>query len=165
MHEAQLPPITDFSWQDVERACSLVVRWIANQRRQLDMLVAIERGGCIPGVILAHRLAMEGFMTLSVRTTSTDVPYAPRRADGPQVDEGPLHLDGQAVLLVDDVTNTGTTLRVARERLGRAGCHEVVTAVLAWDCWGGHSLEADYAARHTDGWVRFPWEREPSRSS
>lgn len=63
------------------------------------------------------------------------------------------------VLLIDDVTNTGATVCLAVRHLKEEGCAAVITAAVAWDRFRGHKPEVNFAARYTDNWVVFPWER------
>jgi uncharacterized protein len=67
-------------------------------------------------------------------------------------------MDDATVLIVDDVADTGHTLKMVNdfcvERVG-----EVRTAVLYEK---SHSLvKCDYVWKRTDEWINFPWSTEP----
>ncbi|WP_243666043.1 phosphoribosyltransferase [Vulcanisaeta sp. JCM 16159] len=60
------------------------------------------------------------------------------------------------MLVVDDVTDTGKTLAVARDILRFYGAREVRTATLYVKPWS--KIKPDYYVGTTDKWILFPWE-------
>jgi hypothetical protein len=78
------------------------------------------------------------------------------RLELPMPDVGDV--DGAKVLVVDDVADTGRTLELVHDFCA-GHVAEARTAVL---CAKPHSvIECDYAWRHTDKWINFPWSTEP----
>ncbi len=85
-------------------------------REEVDAVVAIARGGTVPGALVAYRL--ERPLRL-LRLSFRDDANAPRREAPEPV--GPVpDVRGLRVVLVDDVSVSGATLRRARELLGAA---------------------------------------------
>jgi len=61
------------------------------------------------------------------------------------------------VLVVDDVTDTGESLRVVQSHLEERGATEVKTATVYYKPWS--LVVPDYYEKETRSWVVFPWER------
>src|SRR5262249_14252925 len=70
----------------------------------------------------------------------------------------PLDLAGARVLVVDDVADTGATLRVAQQ-FCTGHAVEVRCAVLYEK--PGSVIRCEYVWRRTDRWITFPWSPEP----
>jgi len=83
-------------------------------RDEVDAVVAIARGGIVPGALIAYRL--ERPLRL-LRLTFRDDANAPKTAAPQPLSDAP-DVRGQRIVLVDDVTVSGATLRRARELLG-----------------------------------------------
>jgi uncharacterized protein len=133
-----------------------------------ELLVAVERGGLVPGVMLSHRLGGLPLTTLGVRATLDDRVYAIK---GPaSVFRHPaLSMQHRNVLLIDDIVGSGRSLAVARavieqeqpSRLRTATCF--VNADHTQDV--DPSAVADYVGRIYRGWLVFPWEIAPAVQS
>jgi hypoxanthine phosphoribosyltransferase len=67
-------------------------------------------------------------------------------------------VSGRRVLIVDEVSSTGETLRIVREKVAGLGAVEVRTAVLYAHTWGID--EPDYIALISDALLLNPWDRE-----
>ena len=85
-------------------------------RDEVDAVVAVARGGTVPGALIAYRL--ERPLRL-MRLTFRDDRNAPERDAPEPVGELP-DVRGQRIVLVDDVTVSGATLRRAAALLGAA---------------------------------------------
>jgi len=68
----------------------------------------------------------------------------------------PPTVEGKIVLLVDDVADTGESLRAAYECLKAKGARQVETAVLHVKPW--RKFHPSFFVRETDAWVVYPWE-------
>lgn len=122
-----------------------------------DWLVCIARGGLLIGGALGYALPRKNLATINVEFY-TDVD---ERLDVPVVLPPVLDLvdlENTSVLVVDDVADTGETLRMVVELL-RPSVAEVRSAVLYEK--SRSSIRPDYAWRKTDAWINFPWSTEP----
>ena len=116
-----------------------------------DWLVAIARGGLVVGGALAYAMGHKNIVTVNVEFyTGID-----ERLDVPVELPPVLNLDDIAnrrVLIVDDVADTGETLKLVIDKCNRA-CSEVRSAVLyEKPC---SIVRADYVWKHTDQWIDF----------
>lgn len=122
-----------------------------------DVVVAVARGGLVPGGAVAYALGSKGVGTLNVEFY-TDIG---RTLDDPRV--LPPFMDthdlgGSRVLVVDDVADSGRTLELVLRMLAGHGA-EVRSAVLYSK--PRSIVRPDYAWRETDRWITFPWSAEP----
>lgn len=122
-----------------------------------DVVVAIARGGLLPGGAMAYALGTKAVGTLNVEFyTGIDERLPDPVVLPPLLDTAALH--GLRALVVDDVADTGETLALV-QRLMTAHCDEVRTAVLYAK---SHSVvDPDFVWRRTDRWITFPWSAQP----
>lgn len=118
-------------------------------RDAVDVVVAVGRGGGVPGALVAYQL---GKPLRLLRLTFRDDANAPRAAAPEPLGDVP-DVRGQRVVLVDDVTVSGATLRRARELLGAA---QVVTVAFK-----GRPGSADVVLfPDVPTCVRWPWAED-----
>lgn len=147
------------NWNDIEYLSRRLAHIIKSSGFAPEIIVGIQRGGCIPAVFLSHLLEVRDFCTLGVKTTISEGIQAHRQTPT-IIDDSSMHrVAGKRVLLVDDVTNTGATLTVAKDCVLAFGCKEVKVAVLVWDMSNVQSCLADYYGTTVNAWVVFPWEK------
>lgn len=122
-----------------------------------EVVVAVARGGLVPGGAMAYALGTKGVGTLNVEFY-TDIG---KTLDDPRV-LPPLmdtsELPGSRVLVVDDVADSGRTLALVMDMLARQGA-EARSAVLYTK--PRSIITPDYSWRDTDRWITFPWSAEP----
>ncbi|MDQ2648462.1 MAG: phosphoribosyltransferase [Actinomycetota bacterium] len=122
-----------------------------------DWLVCIARGGLMLGGALGYALPRKNLATINVEFY-TDVD---ERLDVPVVLPPVLDLvdlSDTRVLVVDDVADTGETLRLVVDLLAPSVA-EVRSVVLYEKSRSVHRPE--YVWRRTDAWINFPWSTEP----
>lgn len=119
-----------------------------------DLVIAISRGGFIPARVLCDVLGI--FNLTSIRV----VHYrGPADMEPVATVKYPVCIPvaGQRLLVVDDVNDTGDTLRAARAHLEALGPAEVRMAVLHEKV--GSPVRAEYAGGVIDEWrwLIYPW--------
>lgn len=151
--------VTTLSWRDIEHCCIKIKDCIQDLKLNIEAIVCIQRGGCIPGVILSHLLNVEECYVINIRTTSSEEIRA-KRLDTPvlYIPDALKGISEKTVLLIDDVTNTGNTLKYAKDEISKFNPSICLTAVLVWDGDNNNECKADIYAKYTPGWVIFPWE-------
>lgn len=151
--------VTYLSWRDIEEACKNINEQISCANYKIDIIVSIQRGGCIPGVILSHLLCVPEYYSIGIRTTSSDK-IKSKRLLSPIIFKASAlkNVQGKNVLIIDDVTNTGSTLQIAKKEILEYNPIDCKTSVLVWDGDNSINCQADFYAIFTPGWVVFPWE-------
>jgi len=139
------------TWEEFGRT----VREFAEDIRaqfQPELVVGIARGGVIVGAVLASALQVDFFPIKISRRVMLEV-----------VSEEPLLLikpyryaAGKRVLLVDDVSRSGETMRIAQRALERFGPAEVRTA--AYADYPGDGYEPDFFKLQLEAPLAFPWD-------
>jgi len=145
------------TWMDVQRLSEKLADQIAETGFRPDIIVAVSRGGFDPARILSDELNIRSLASLQV------IYYAGvnERNDKPQV-KYPLNADiaGLNVLVVDDVADSGNSLKVVKEYVERLGPREVRIATLHHKPWS--TFEPDFFAESADKWIIYPWEPRES---
>lgn len=152
------PAVVTLQWIDFDMLCRKLADQVRKSGFVPEVIVGIQRGGCVPAVFLAHLLQVQTFCSFGIRTTSTDAVRSTREKPRVTSRTALKCVRGKHVLIVDDVTNSGTTLETAKAEVGRFGASSYKTAVVIWDGDGSSGCAADYVAEYTPGWVTFPWE-------
>lgn len=117
-----------------------------------NLILGIARGGWIPARILSDLLDTRNLTSIRVEFYSTINSRRPH----PVITEGtstPI-LD-KRLLLVDDVADTGESLRLVQDTVSR-DAEEVKTLTIFRKPWS--AITPAFFARETTAWVVFPWE-------
>ena len=142
---------------DVQRLSENLAHQIAESGFRPDIIVAVSRGGFDPARILSDELNIRSLASLQI------IYYAGvnERNDRPQV-KYPLNADiaGLNVLVVDDVADSGNSLKLVKEYVMSLDPREVKIATLHYKPWS--SFEPDYYAESAEKWIIYPWEPRES---
>ena len=150
--------LTYLTWGNIEDYCKKLTNLIKNSNFKPEIIVGIQRGGCITGVLLSHLLNIEDFCTIGIRSTASDDVRA-QRIKPIIYDSFSLQLiTGKKVLLVDDIADTSVTLIEAKKELYKFGCKEVKSATIVRA--PASNGKVDFYAKEIKPWVVFPWENK-----
>ncbi|MCB2126997.1 MAG: xanthine phosphoribosyltransferase, partial [Rhodobacteraceae bacterium] len=81
-------------------------------------VVAITRGGMAPAMIVSRELDIRIVDTISVKSYNHQAQTAPRVIKAPQADI--MGAEGEGVLVIDDLVDTGKTLELVRKLYPKA---------------------------------------------
>lgn len=142
----------DLSWEMFGELCRALALRVARDFEP-DLIVGIARAGVFPGAVVASVLRKDFYaLTISRREGGELV------RDRPAVlSAAPLQCQGQKILLVDEITSSGDTLRLGLASIRDRGPAEVRTAT-SFGRPGG--FQPDYVALQTDATIIFPWDRK-----
>jgi hypoxanthine phosphoribosyltransferase len=145
------------TWDHLGEAARELAGSVVDSGYRVDILLAIARGGLLPGGAVAYALGVKNSCAMNVEFyTDVDerlevpliLPPAPELID----------LEHAKMLIVDDVADTGRTLEVVQDFCaGKVA--EVRTAVLYEKSQS--VVKCDYIWRRTDRWIDFPWSSQP----
>lgn len=141
-------------WERAARLSRLLAEKIRASGYRPDVVVAIGRGGYVPARIVCDSLLIGAMTGITIEHWG---PGAEKKEEA--TIRYPLAADvaGLAVLIVDDVTDTGETLRVATGYVEGFSPREVRTAVLHHKSIS--AVLPDYYAGYVGDWrwVTYPW--------
>jgi hypoxanthine phosphoribosyltransferase len=147
-------PCTLVTWEEVYRLCREVTRKVKAAGVPVDMIVAIARGGYIPGRLLSDMLGISDLTSLKIEH------YRGTQKQREALVKYPLNADinGRSVLLVDDVCDSGDTFAVAIEHLSKCGIpRSLHTAAMQLKTIS--EFVPDYYAGTISEWrwIIYPW--------
>ncbi|MCD6530592.1 phosphoribosyltransferase [Candidatus Bathyarchaeota archaeon] len=118
-----------------------------------DMIVGVLRGGAVPAIVLSDLLDVSEVDMIGVGYY-TDIAQRMKR---PRLTRGiSASIRGKAVLIVDDITDTGGTIRFVAERLETEKPSELKVATIYCKPWAHPRPDFYYEERSE--WIIFPWE-------
>lgn len=142
-------PVYFISWPELHNdARQLAGQLLDQHARQLPWkgIIGIARGGLIPAAILARELNIRLMDTLCISSYQHDVQgnlEVLKTLDG----------NGKGYLLVDDLVDTGSTAKVARQLLPEADF------VTLYAKPAGESFTDKYQRLFSQNtWLHFPWD-------
>jgi hypoxanthine phosphoribosyltransferase len=118
-----------------------------------DVILGVSRGGWVPARI--HSDLLEN-STLATIRTECYIGVGKAKAEPVLTQPLSMPLDGKTVLVVDDVADTGRSLKLVKEQVMQKGAQEVRVATLFRKPWS--VVKPDYCERETKLWVVFPWD-------
>lgn len=142
------------SWTAVQHLTRSLAAKIRASGFRPDVVVAIARGAYVPARVLCDHLDIMELTSIRIVHYHAGA-HKQRHA---RLTEGLCRgLDGRRVLLVDDVSDTGDTLVLARDHLLEGDPREVRIAVLHHKQVA--SVAPDYYARRVIKWrwIVYPW--------
>lgn len=144
--------VLELSWELFGELCRGLALRVARDYDP-DIVVGIAAAGVIPGAVIAAMLRKE-FYAIKITRRESDAGVRRR----PEIlSAAPPQVAGQRVLLVDEICDSGETMRLALAAVRDVGPAEVRTATSLVHTGG---YEPDFYALATEGTVVFPWDRE-----
>ncbi len=145
------------TWEAFGVASRELAQQVVDSGFQPDLMMSITRGGLIPAGSLSYALGMKNLHIINVEFYTGIDERLPMPVLLPPVPVA-VDLSGQKVLIVDDVADTGETLRMVRDF---CAAHVAETRVAVVYEKPRSVVKADYVWRYTDQWISFPWSSEP----
>ncbi len=144
------------SWSDIEKWTNGVVKKMLDSGFVPDVVIGLTRGGWVPARLICDHLGIKSLY--AVKTEHWGITAT---RTGNAVLAQPLGVDitGKKVLVVDDITDTGQSLKLAIDHIKELGPNVVKSATLLHI---DHSMIVpDYYHVHVPKedwtWFVFPW--------
>ena len=118
-----------------------------------DIIVGVSRGGWPPARVLSD--LMDNPNLANVRA---EFYLGVAETKGEPTLTQPVSVDvaGKRVLVVDEIADTGKSLKLVKEHIVKQGAREVKVATVYYKPWS--IITPDYYEKETSRWVVFPWE-------
>ena len=118
-----------------------------------DVIVGVSRGGWPPARILSDLLSNPNLANVRA---DFYVGVAETKCEPALTQPISVAVAGKRVLIVDEVADTGKTLKLVKEHVIEQGAVEARTATAY--CKPRNIARPDYCSRETSDWIIFPWE-------
>ncbi len=143
--------VEEISWERFASLSATLAERLAIEK--IDVIVGIARAGLFPATAVACALRKELFPVRITRRVNDLVMY-----QNPvwKVDV-PKEVAGKVVAVIDEIADTGETLRLVAQRAREQGAARVLTACLMSHRWAEPA--PDYVGLVTDALVILPWDR------
>jgi xanthine phosphoribosyltransferase len=149
-----IPPASDHdhrpvSWDEVQRDCARLASQLV-ARGPWRGIVAVARGGLVPAALVARALDIRTIETVSIAIYEGTSSREPRLLKLPTATG-----DGAGWLVIDDLVDRGTTMRIIRSLLPKAD-----VGVLYAKPEGLPLADVFVRQFPQNSWIDFPWEMD-----
>ncbi len=142
------------SWDQIHRD-SRALAWRLDGRGPDDGhwrgIVAITRGGMAPAMIIARELDVRTVDTISVKSYDNQTQTEASVLKSP--DANLMGADGEGILVIDDLVDSGKTLELVREMYPKAHFATVYAKPK-----GEPMVDTFITGVSQDTWIFFPWD-------
>ncbi|MGC8895504.1 MAG: phosphoribosyltransferase [Candidatus Bathyarchaeia archaeon] len=118
-----------------------------------DIIVGVSRGGWPPARVLSD--LMDNPNLANVRAEFY-LGVAETKGEPTLTQPVSVDVSGKKVLVVDEIADTGKSLKLVKEHIVKQGAREVKIATVYYKPWS--IIKPDYYEKETSRWVVFPWE-------
>jgi hypoxanthine phosphoribosyltransferase len=144
--------VEEISWERFARLAETLAERLAVE--DIEIVVGIARAGLFPATAVACALRKELFPVRITRRLNDQVTY---QQPVWKVDVS-KEVEGRVVAVIDEIADTGETLRLVAQRVREQGARRAITAGLVSHSWANPA--PDYVALATDALVIFPWDKQ-----
>tara|TARA_B100000959_G_C14838575_1_gene565042 strand:- start:106 stop:606 length:501 start_codon:yes stop_codon:yes gene_type:complete len=144
------------TWAEVHRDTKLLARKLIGTD-EWKGIIAVTRGGLVPAAIIAREMDIRNIDTICIATY--DEQYI-GDVNMIKVPDLAVAEKGESWLMIDDLVDTGATIKAARELL--PNCH--IATVYAKEM-GRPSVDTFVHEVPQNYWVFFPWDTDVQYSA
>jgi len=143
------------SWDQIYGLLLNLANKVKKDSFKPDVIVGVSRGGWPPARVISDLLENP-----KLANVTAEFYVGIAETKGKPVITQPVSVPVRAkkVLVVDDVADTGESLRLVRGHLEEQGTSEVKIATIYYKPWS--VVIPDYYEKETKSWIVFPWERK-----
>lgn len=120
-----------------------------------DIIVGVSRGGWPPARVLSDLLGNPNVANVRAEFY---VGVAETKGEPALSQPVSVPVAGKKVLVVDEVVDTGKSLKLVKEHIMAEDATEVKIATVYYKPWS--FVKPDYYEKETCCWIVFPWERK-----
>ena len=139
------------SWDQLHRDARALA-WRLDGR-EWRAIVAVTRGGMVPAMIVARELDIRAIDTISIKSYKGNGPSDQADLQVLKQPDAALMGDGDGILVIDDLVDSGRTLELIREMYPKAHFATVYAKPK------GKPMVQSYVTEVSqDTWIFFPWD-------
>jgi hypothetical protein len=141
------------TWNELHKNIREIAKKIKKDNYQPDIVIALSRGGFVPARVICDLLIIKDLISVKVDhwgITATK--------DGKAKLRYPIDVDltGKKVLIVDDITDTGESMKISEDFINKLNPDEIRTAAIFHIRTS--KFVPDYYSKEIDWtWVIWPW--------
>jgi hypoxanthine phosphoribosyltransferase len=154
--EDVLPPKVKFeapSWDQIYDMLLDLADVIRKDGFKPDIIVGVSRGGWLPARVLSDLLSNPNLANVGAEFY---LGVAETRYEPALTQPISVAVSGKTVLIVDEVADTGKSLKLVKEHIMEQGAAEARTATVYCKPWS--TGKPSYYSKGTSNWIVFPWE-------
>lgn len=140
------------SWDQFHRDARALAWRLSPHKENLRAIVCITRGGLVPAAIISRELGIRLIETVCIASYHDYVEQGELRVLK-DVQPALLENEGEGVLVVDDLTDTGKTAAIVRAMMPKAHFATVYAKPK-----GVPMVDTYVTEVSQDTWIYFPWD-------
>jgi len=143
------------SWDQIYVLLLKLAEAVRKSGFEPDVIVGVSRGGWIPARIMSDLLENPKLANV---TAEFYVRVAETKHEPSITQPVSLPVKNKKVLVVDDVADTGESLKQVNSHLKNQGASEIKIATIYYKPWS--IIVPHYYEKETRCWIVFPWEQK-----
>lgn len=138
------------SWEEFHRH-SKALAWRLHEKGKWKGIIAVTRGGLVPAAIIARELEIRMIETICISSYDHKDQREAQILKSAGADKG----DGSGWLVIDDLADTGNTVKIIRQIMPKAHIATVYAKPAGLPLVDSYVTEVSQ-----DTWIHFPWDIE-----
>jgi len=143
------------SWNQIYRLLLKLAEAVRKSGFEPDVIVGVSRGGWIPARIMSDLLENPKLANVTVEFY---VGLAETKNEPIITQPVSVSVKDKRVLVVDDLADTGESLKLVNSHLKKHDASEAKIATIYYKPWS--IIVPHYYEKETRRWIVFPWERK-----
>lgn len=140
------------SWDQFHRDARALAWRVSSTSKEWKAIVCITRGGLVPAAVISRELGIRVIETVSVASYH-DYANQGEMLVLKEITPSLLQNQGEGILIVDDLTDTGKTAKLVREMMPKAHFATVYAKPK-----GMPLVDTFITEVSQDTWIYFPWD-------
>jgi hypoxanthine phosphoribosyltransferase len=141
------------TWNQIYDMLLNMATKIRQDKFKPDIIIGVSRGGWPPARVLSDLLDNPNLASVTVEFY---VGVAETKRKPTLTQPVSAKIKDKKVLVVDEVTDTGKSLKLVKEYIIKQGVTQVKTTTIYYKPWS--IIKPDYCEKETSRWIVFPWE-------
>jgi hypothetical protein len=140
-------------WNQIYEMLLNLAEKIRKNNFKPDIIVGVSRGGWPPARVMSDLLDNPNLANVRAEFY---LGVAETKGEPTLTQPVSMKIAGKKVLVVDEVADTGKSLKLVKEHIVEKGATEVKIATVYYKPWS--IVKPDYYEKETSKWIVFPWE-------